>query len=78
MLLRIAAEFLLNKPACTSAGLKTSQALAGQNNRMFATKPEWSDFFKFKATLIDGTKVDKLEDIVGDKKAILVVNVASK
>lgn len=36
------------------------------------------EFFDFKATKIDGEKVEKLGDIVGDKKAILVVNVASE
>jgi len=36
------------------------------------------EFFDFPATTITGDKIDKLKDIVGDKKAILVVNVASE
>jgi len=36
------------------------------------------EFFDFPATRITGEKIDKLKDIVGDKKAILVVNVASE
>jgi len=37
-----------------------------------------SEFFDFKATRINGEEIEKLGDIVGDKKAILVVNVASE
>jgi hypothetical protein len=36
------------------------------------------EFFNFPATRITGEKIDQLHDIVGDKKAILVVNVASE
>ena len=46
--------------------------------RTFAVAPKRTEFFDFKATLIDGTEINKLDDIVGDKKAILVVNVASE
>lgn len=37
-----------------------------------------AEFFKFKATKITGEEIPQLKDIVGDKKAILVVNVASE
>jgi hypothetical protein len=46
--------------------------------RGFAVLPKRTEFFNFSATMIDGTKVEKLDDLVGDKKAILVVNVASE
>lgn len=36
------------------------------------------EFFDFKATRITGEEINKLKDIVGDKKATLVVNVASE
>jgi hypothetical protein len=36
------------------------------------------EFFEFKATRINGEKINRLGDIVGNKKAILVVNVASE
>ena len=36
------------------------------------------EFFEFKATRITGEEIKRLGDIVGDKKAILVVNVASE
>ena len=36
------------------------------------------EFFNFKATRINGEEIAQLNDIVGDKKAILVVNVASE
>lgn len=36
------------------------------------------EFFDFKATRITGEEIAKLGDIVGDKKATLVVNVASE
>jgi hypothetical protein len=36
------------------------------------------EFFDFKATRITGEEIKKLKDIVGDKKATLVVNVASE
>lgn len=36
------------------------------------------DFFNFPATRITGEEIKQLHDIVGDKKAILVVNVASE
>ena len=36
------------------------------------------EFFEFPATRLAGEKIDKLGDIVGDKKATLVVNVASE
>jgi hypothetical protein len=36
------------------------------------------EFFDFPATRITGEEIKKLGDIVGDKKAILVVNVASE
>jgi len=35
-------------------------------------------FFDCSAKKLDGTKVDKIKDLVGDAKAVLVVNVASK
>ena len=34
--------------------------------------------FDCSATKLDGTKVDSIKDLVGDAKAVLVVNVASK
>jgi len=36
-----------------------------------------SPFFNLKTAKLDGTKVDKLGDMVKGKKAILIVNVAS-
>lgn len=36
------------------------------------------EFFDFKATRITGEEIAKLGDIVADKKATLVVNVASE
>lgn len=36
------------------------------------------EFFDFKATRITGEEISKLGDIVGDKKATLIVNVASE
>lgn len=36
------------------------------------------EFFEFKATKITGEEIPRLGDIVGDKKATLVVNVASE
>lgn len=38
----------------------------------------FSAFFKFPATLLDGTEVEKIGKLVWNKKAILVVNVASE
>jgi len=35
-------------------------------------------FFECSSTKLDGTKVDSIKDLVGDAKAVLVVNVASK
>ena len=35
-------------------------------------------FFDCSATKLDGTKVDKIKDLVGAAKAVLVVNVACK
>ena len=49
-----------------------------QQYRNFSVAPKRTEFFDFKATLIDGTEITKLDNIVGDKKAILVVNVASE
>ena len=46
--------------------------------RQFSTLSPNSPFFNFQATLINGQKVEKLGDLVQDKKAILVVNVASE
>ena len=36
------------------------------------------EFFDFKATKITGEEISRLGDIVGDKKATLIVNVASE
>lgn len=36
------------------------------------------EFFNFPATRITGEEIKQLNDIVGDKKATLVVNVASE
>jgi hypothetical protein len=46
---------------------------------MMADAPKGGkEFFDFEATRITGEKINSLKDIVGDKKAILVVNVASE
>ena len=37
-----------------------------------------SAFYDFPAAKLDGTEVAKLGDLVSDKKAVLVVNVASE
>jgi len=52
--------------------------LSGPQFRNFSVLPKRTEFFDFPATLIDGTKVSKLDNIVGNKKAILVINVASE
>ena len=36
------------------------------------------EFFDFKATKITGEEIPRLGDMVGDKKATLIVNVASE
>ena len=46
--------------------------------RSFIVVPKRSNFFEIPATLISGQKISKLDELVGDKKAILVVNVASE
>ena len=58
--------------------MKIPNMLAMQQMRAFSVAPKRTEFFDFKATLADGTVVSKLDDIVGNKKAILVVNVASE
>jgi len=44
---------------------------------MMASKKQ-KTFFECSSTKLDGTKVDSIKDLVGDAKAVLVVNVASK
>ena len=39
---------------------------------------ETTIFFDCSANKLDGTKVDKIKDLVGAAKAVLVVNVACK
>ena len=46
--------------------------------RAFSSAAEPKTFLDCSATKLDGTKVDKIKDLVGDAKAVLVVNVASK
>ena len=63
---------------CLQPAMLQTNLVVAQQLRMFAVAAKRSEFFDFPATLIDGTKIEKLDDIVGDKKAILVVNVASE
>jgi len=57
---------------------RTSAILMKESGEKKEKKEGPTKFFDCSAKKLDGTKVDKIKDLVGDAKAVLVVNVASK
>ena len=66
--------FLQIWPFFTVTGIKVNSNHARSYGTLPSTKGE---FYNFESETMDGTKYKTIRDLVGDAKAVLVVNVAS-